>query len=75
MKRLTENRREDFQAEDGSTLEVYYTNMGEPYREGMQFYLHDRAYREASSVFLEEHEAKKLRDLLIRLMPLEPTRR
>lgn len=70
MKRLTENRREDFRAEDGGTLEVYYTNMGEPYREGIQFYLHDDSYRDASSVFLESSEALRLRDLLLRLLPI-----
>jgi hypothetical protein len=58
-----------FTGEDGCSLEIGYTNMGEPYREGIQLCLDDGGHERSPYIFLEQHEAKELRDLLNRLYP------
>lgn len=67
MKIQKDKKRVRFDAEDGGFLEVSYTNMGEPFREGVQVALeHDG---KLSYVFIEDYEAKQLRDLLNHLYP------
>lgn len=61
-----------FHGEEGCSLEVGYTNMGDPYREGIELRLDDGDER-SPYIFLEEHEVKELRDLLNRLYPKEQT--
>jgi hypothetical protein len=58
-----------FLGEDGCSLEVTYSNMGEPFREGVQLHLDDGDFKRSPNIFLEQHEAKELRDLLNRLYP------
>jgi hypothetical protein len=41
MKFDREKNRVRFEAEDGGFLEVIHTNMGEPYREGVQLAMED----------------------------------
>ena len=58
--------RQDFHSEqDGGTLSVYYTNRGEPYRDGIEISFDDGPF-----VFLENFEARLLRDFLIKMYPL-----
>lgn len=64
-----EKRRVCFESEDGGSLEVSYTNMGDPYREGIAVALEDGD--QFSYLFIEKDEAKQLRDLLNHLYPLE----
>lgn len=64
-------QRVKFLGEDGCSLEVSYTNMGEPFREGVQLYLDEGIHERSPHIFLEQHEAKELRDLLNRLYPDE----
>jgi len=61
--------RQDFKSEEGETLSVYYTNRGEPYREGIEISF-DNDGQYGPSVFLEDDEAKSLRDLLLKRYPL-----
>lgn len=58
-----------FCAEEGHTLRVSYSNRGEPYREGIDIDLNLPNDQYGGSLFLEDHEAKQLRDLLNRLYP------
>ena len=58
-----------FRGEDGESLEVSYSNMGEPFREGIQLVLDDGEHERSPYIFLEKHEAEKLRDLLNGLYP------
>lgn len=60
-----------FIGEDGCSLEIGYTNMGDPYREGIELRLDDGGHERSPYIFLEEHEVKELRDLLNRLYPKE----
>lgn len=60
-------QRAEFRGEDGERLEVNYANRGEPYREGIDIALYEN--RKLSYIFLEDREAKELRDLLNRLYP------
>ncbi len=60
---------EVFEGEDGSTLSIYYDNKGEPFREGASFDLQQD--NQQVRVFLEESETKRLRDVLLKLCPLE----
>lgn len=56
-------------SEDSFTVE--YTNMGEPYREGIQIGISNADFREEILVMLRDYEAKELRDLLLSHYPLE----
>lgn len=51
----------------GSSLRVSYDNRGEPYRTGISLWL-DEDDRQ-SGCFLQEHEARKLAELINRLYP------
>ncbi|ESX17867.1 hypothetical protein X766_15815 [Mesorhizobium sp. LSJC255A00] len=61
-----------FRAEDGDELVVAYTNRGEPYREGIQMSLEVSGGDYGGHLFLEDYEAKQLRDLLNRIYPVSP---
>lgn len=56
-----------FHGEESERLMVSYDNRGEPYREGVIFDLD--AGEKCMSVFLDDNEAKKVRDLLMGLYP------
>jgi hypothetical protein len=58
-----------FCAEDGRELTVVHTNRGEPYRTGIRFSLDTANGSYGDHLFLENSEAKELRDLLNRLYP------
>jgi len=58
-----------FLAEDGDTLTITYTNRGEPYREGIQLSLEVDGGDYGGHLFLEDWEAKRLRDLLNEVYP------
>jgi hypothetical protein len=62
-------QRVEFRGEDGCSLEICYSNMGEPFREGIQLSLDEGDHERSPYIFLEQHEAKELRDLLNRLYP------
>jgi len=59
-------------AEDGSSLRVGYDNRGEPYRKGVSLYLEEPGYTRMCGVFIEDWEARELRDLLNMLYPALP---
>ena len=72
MRRVTDGpTREEFEGENGDLLEVYRDNRGEPYRAGLTLYLHDRSFspRLTQGVFIDDTEARRLRDLLNRAFP------
>jgi hypothetical protein len=69
MRRLNEARH-TFRAEQGDELTVGYDNRGEPYRQGISLWL--ETGEKYAGVFLEEDEARELRDLLNRIMPVKP---
>lgn len=58
-----------FSAEDDNKLRVNHANRGEPFREGIELTLDVDNGRYGGQVFLEEHEARELRDLLNGLYP------
>ena len=72
MKFDINKNREKFVAEEGGSLEIGYTNQGEPYRQGVELRVEDDDGN-ISYIFLEEYETKKLRDLLNRLFPCSTT--
>lgn len=57
-----------FHGEDGDKLEIGYDNRGDPYRQGVSLTLESDG-RFQGSVFLEDREAKVLRDLLNKIYP------
>lgn len=59
-----------FRAEDGAELVIVHTNQGDPYREGIQMSLDIDGGRYGGHLFLEDFEARCLRDLLNRLYPV-----
>lgn len=63
--------RKEFIGEDGDRLTVGYDNRGEPFREGVE--LNFRNAMSNCDVFLEDFEAKELRDLLIEMYPPRST--
>jgi len=65
--RLLAGKSVTFNGEDGGSLQVSYDNTGEPYRQGISLWLH--AGSRIAGVFLEEAEARKLRDLIDTLYP------
>ena len=58
-----------FRGEDGHELRVTYDNRGEPYREGVQFALDKADGDYGAHLFLEDREARELRDFLNALYP------
>lgn len=58
-----------FQAEDGHELRVEHSNRGEPFRKGIELSLELPEERYGAHLFLEDCEARKLRDLLNNLYP------
>jgi hypothetical protein len=60
-------KRIKFEAEGGGSLEIYHDNMGEPFRDGIGMCLENG--EDFVFLFIEKHEAKRLRDLLNRLFP------
>lgn len=55
--------------EGGDELIASYDNRGDPYREGVDLRILN-GYDTIVSVFLDDHEARSLRDLLNRLYPV-----
>ncbi len=72
MKRIDKFKvSEKFLGEDGETLTVSYdnsTNRG--YREGVSLHFHEDGYTNEISVFIDGHECRSLRDLLLKLYPV-----
>lgn len=59
-----------FQCDDPSdTFKVSYTNMGEPFREGISIDIENEEFSKEVVVMLEDHEAKALRDFLNKMYP------
>lgn len=58
-----------FQGENGDSLSVRHSNRGEPFREGIEFSLKNDFTFSQTAVFLEDYEARELRDLLVKLYP------
>ncbi|WP_028136139.1 hypothetical protein [Bradyrhizobium japonicum] len=58
---------------DSADLEVRYDNRGEPYRRGITLTFNDHRTGAYISVFLEQHEAGKVRDLIDTLYPARRT--
>ncbi len=58
-----------FYGEEGESLEIAYTNTGDPYREGIDLRVEDVGV--ISYIFIEESEVIQLRDLLNGLYPIE----
>lgn len=70
MKVQPQRKRLDLQSDaDEGRLEVYYSNRGEPYREGIELSL-ERHGIDSATVFIEGWETRALRDLLNRLYPI-----
>tara|TARA_R110000824_G_scaffold391526_1_gene589368 strand:- start:33 stop:272 length:240 start_codon:yes stop_codon:yes gene_type:complete len=59
-------------SEDDSFV-AHYTNMGEPYRQGIEIGVQNNDYDKEVVVMLCDYEAKQLRDLLIKHYPLPPS--
>ena len=66
MKINKELKKVKFESQCGGFMEVQYTNMGEPFREGIQVCLESE---KTINLFIEQTEAKQLRDLLNSLYP------
>jgi len=49
---------------------VSYTNMGEPFRQGIRIGIENQEYRKEVTVMLKDYEAKQLRDLLLKHYPI-----
>jgi hypothetical protein len=49
---------------------VRYSNQGEPFREGVEIGVENREFEKEVIVTLIDGEARQLRDLLIRLYPI-----
>lgn len=50
---------------------AHYTNMGEPFRQGINIGVANNDYDKEVTVMLEDYEAKQLRDLLLKHYPLD----
>ena len=59
-----------FHGEDGETLHVRYDNRGDPYRQGVS--LDFDGCDNYVGMFLEDGEARGLRDVLLALYPVDP---
>jgi len=62
-----------FRGQGDERLEVRPTNMGEPYRDGVEFSFEDE--NNIITVFLEVREVVKIRNLLDAYLPNDTTRR
>ncbi|WP_316207515.1 hypothetical protein [Bradyrhizobium sp. SZCCHNR3118] len=68
MKRLLKYEQSlTFDGEEGEKLRVSYDNRGEPYRQGLSFWLESGSVLQG--VFLEESEVRRLQDLFDLLFP------
>lgn len=56
--------------DENDTFSVSYTNMGEPFREGISISIENRDFDKEVAVMLEDSEAKQLRDLLLEHYPI-----
>lgn len=52
------------------TFIVRYTNMGEPFREGVDIGISNDEFDKDLMVMLDDSEAKQLRDVLLKLYPV-----
>lgn len=59
-----------FRAEDGNELQVRYGNHAPPYMEGITLTL-EQGYECHAHLFLEDYEARRLRDLFNTLYPVK----
>lgn len=57
--------------DENDTFVVSYTNMGEPYREGIEIGIENNDFDKSVTVMLEDYEAKALRDMLLKHYPLD----
>lgn len=55
--------------ENGDQVQLGWDNRGEPYREGVTLMIRDGDLRRSISCFLNDHEARQLRDKLNELLP------
>ena len=56
--------------DESDSFVIQYTNMGEPYREGIEIGVKNNDLDKEVIVMLKDNEAKKVRDLLIKLYPM-----
>ena len=59
-----------FTDDEDNSLSVRYSNRGEPYRSGIEFCIDQGWDKTSVEVFIEEREARALRDLLNKLYPV-----
>ena len=57
--------------EAGDTFTVTYTNMGEPFREGVRIGVANEDFSKELTVMLENRESAQLRDVLLEHFPLK----
>ena len=57
--------------DEGDVFAVYYTNRGDPYRQGIEIGIQNNDFKKDVSVMLEDNEVRQLRDILIELCPLQ----
>jgi len=73
MKRIDKYRSiEKFTGDEGETLELTYTNniSDHNYHEGVRLHFYEQEWANEISVLLEDREAKRMRDFLLKLYPL-----
>jgi len=56
--------------DSSDTFIARYTNMGDPFREGILIGVENEDFNKEVTVMLQDYEAKKLRDLLIKHYPV-----
>ena len=56
--------------DDADAFIVRYTNLGDPYREGIEIGIENTEFEKDVTVMLLDYEAKQLRDVLLRIYPL-----
>ena len=56
--------------DEGDTFCVYYTNRGEPFREGINIGIQNNDFDKSVDIMLNDIEAIELRDVLVKLYPL-----
>ncbi len=74
MPRVKRNTEESLKLrcdDPSDTFIVRYTNMGEPYRQGINIGVSNEEFDKDVVVMLEDCEARKLRDVLLKLYPLK----
>ena len=57
--------------DESDTFVARYTNIGEPYREGIEIGIENHEFDKSVTVMLGDYDAKKLRDMLLRHYPLD----